>query len=277
MSLVNEVSAPDRAVERVGFEPPVVAVLAGGLGTRLGDETAHRPKPMVEIGGRPILWHIMRWYARFGFTEFALALGYKADVVKEWFLDYVPRSGDVTIDTLTGETRVHGGVRPDWRVHMIDTGLGTETGGRLRRLKPWLRGDTFMATYGDGLANVDIVRLLEFHRSRGRLATVTAVRPPARFGALELEGDRVRAFSEKPQSGEGWINGGFFVFERRALDFIDGDFTVLERSPLESLAREGQLAAYRHPGFFQPMDTQRDRQLLETLWNEGEAPWAVTD
>jgi glucose-1-phosphate cytidylyltransferase len=254
---------------------PVVGILAGGMGTRLGDETVNRPKPMVEIGGRPILWHIMRWYGYFGFTEFALALGYKADVVKDWFLNYVPRNSDLTIELATGATTVHDGERPDWRIHMIDTGLRTETGGRLRRLAPWLGSGTFMATYGDGLADVDPRRLLDYHLSHGKLATVTAVRPPARFGALELTGDYVRAFSEKPQSGEGWINGGFFVFEPGALEFIEGDETVLEKRPLESLAQAGELAAYRHDGFFQPMDTPRDRQLLENLWKQGRPPWVV--
>lgn len=253
-----------------------VAILAGGFGTRLGEETVARPKPMVEIGGRPLLWHLMRWFAHHDLEQFVVALGYRGDVIKDWFLNFVPRNSSLRIDLRSGSTTYFDGERPSWTVDLIDTGLHTQTGGRLRRLRPHLDAGTFIATYGDGLSNVDLRALVAFHRSQGRLATVTAVRPPARFGALELDGDRVTSFVEKPQSGEGWINGGFFVLEPAALDYIDGDETLWEQGPLDRLAADGQLSAYRHDGFFQPVDTPRDRQLLERLWDTGNAPWSPT-
>lgn len=253
-----------------------VAILAGGFGTRLGEETVARPKPMVEIGGRPLLWHLMRWFAHHDLEQFVVALGYRGDVIKDWFLNFVPRNSSLRVDLRSGSTTYFDGERPSWTVDLIDTGLHTQTGGRLRRLRPHLDAGTFIATYGDGLSNVDLRALVAFHRSQGRLATVTAVRPPARFGALELDGDRVASFVEKPQSGEGWINGGFFVLEPAALDYIEGDETLWEQGPLDRLAADGQLSAYRHDGFFQPVDTPRDRQLLERLWDTGNAPWSPT-
>jgi len=250
-------------------------ILAGGLGTRLSEETVIRPKPMVEIGGRPILWHLMHYYGAFDFTEFVLALGYKGEVIKQYFLEYFALSNNLTIDLRTGERTIHRGDLPDWRVHLVDTGIQTQTGGRLRRLRSMLGDETFMATYGDGLSDVDLAALVAFHRSHGRLATVTAVRPPSRFGGLAFDGDRVVEFLEKPQAGEGWINGGFFVLEPQALDYIEGDDTVWERTPLERLASDGQLMAFKHTGFFQPMDTLREKTLLQDLWDSGKAPWRV--
>lgn len=250
-------------------------ILAGGHGTRLSEETSVRPKPMVEIGGKPILWHILNIYASSGFSEFVLALGYKGEVIKEYFLNFFALNNDLTLDLGSGRTTVHHGKVPDWRVHLVDTGLDTQTGGRIKRLESWVGGETFMATYGDGLANIDVSRVLEFHRSHGKLATVTAVRPPARFGGLHFEGDQVIDFLEKPQTGEGWINGGFFILEPEVFDYIEGDQTIWERDPLERLARDGQLHAFRHEGFFQPMDTLREKKLLETLWESGNAPWKV--
>ncbi len=249
-------------------------ILAGGLGTRLAEETDKAPKPMVQIGGLPILWHIMKIYAAAGFDEFLVALGYRADVVKRYFLDYYYLRNDLTV-TGRGEVEVHDGGRDDWRIHLIDTGIDTQTGGRLRRLAPHLRAETFMLTYGDGVADVDCRKLLDFHRAHGKLATVTAVRPPARFGGLVFDGDLVSEFTEKPQIGEGWINGGFFVLEPGVLDYIGGDDTVWEREPLERLAQDGQLVAYRHDGFWQPMDTLRDVRLLEGMWESGNVPWKV--
>jgi len=250
-----------------------VIVLAGGRGTRIAEESAVRPKPMVEIGGRPLLWHIMKIYASHGHTDFLVACGYKSEMIKEYFHNFVLHHSDYVIDFRTGKldfVTPHG---LDWRVAVVDTGLDTMTGGRIRRLGPLLQGETFMVTYGDGLGNVDISALVAFHRAHGRLATVTAVRPPSRFGGLLLEGEAVREFSEKPQAGEGWINGGFFVFERRVLDYLGNDTSILEREPLERLAADGQLMAFRHPGFWQPMDTLREKQLLESLWSQGQAPW----
>ncbi|MFZ5787095.1 MAG: glucose-1-phosphate cytidylyltransferase [Acidobacteriota bacterium] len=250
-------------------------ILAGGLGTRLQEETSVKPKPMVEIGGRPILWHIMSIYAAGGIREFAVALGHKGDLIKRYFLDYYSLRGDLTVDLNTGAVRAHDATREDWQVHLIDTGAATDTGGRLKRLAPLLADGTFMMTYGDGVARIDVGRLLAFHRSHGRLATVTAVRPPSRFGGMGLEGDAVATFAEKPQIAEGWINGGFFVLESEVLDYIDGDQTIFERGPLERLAADGQLMAYRHTEFWQCMDTMRELRLLESLWESGSAPWRI--
>lgn len=248
-------------------------ILAGGLGTRLAEETDLKPKPMVEIGGQPILWHIMRRYACYGFNEFIVALGYRGDVIKRYFLDLHYMHNDVSIGLRDGRVEVHDGASPDWLVHLVDTGLDTQTGGRLARLRRWLQDGTFMMTYGDGVADIDIGRLVAFHKEQGRLATVTAVRPPARFGGLTFSGHLVREFLEKPQIGEGWINGGFFVLEPGVLDYIESDDMPFERRPLERLAEAGQLAAYHHEGFWQCMDTLRDVRMLNELWDGGSAPW----
>jgi len=252
-----------------------VAILAGGLGTRLAEETELRPKPMVEIGGRPILWHIMKQYAAHGFKEFAVAAGYKGEMIKRFVLDDHTLSGNIRVDFATGAVKVDHGESTDWVVTVVDTGQDSQTGGRLGRLQPVLGRETFLATYGDGVSNVDLKALVAFHRAHGKIATVTAVRPPARFGALVFDGDRVERFSEKPQAGEGWINGGFFVFEPALFDYIDGDDCVLEADVLERLAGEGELVGYRHEGFWQCMDTLRERRLLESLWAEQRAPWKV--
>ncbi|MDP1890949.1 MAG: glucose-1-phosphate cytidylyltransferase [Gemmatimonadaceae bacterium] len=250
-----------------------VVILAGGLGTRLSEETSSRPKPMVEVGGRPLLWHIMSHYAAYGHTEFVLALGYKAEMVRTYFLDYHTAAHDVSVRLADGAVTAHDAAREDWTLHLIDTGLGTQTGGRLRRLRKWIGNEPFCLTYGDGVGDVDLTRLVAFHTAHGKLATVTAVRPPARFGGLDLDGDSVRAFTEKNQASEGWINGGFFVLQPEVLDLIAGDETLWEHEPLEQLANSGQLRAYRHEGFWQPMDTLRDLRLLESLWQGGKPPW----
>ncbi len=250
-----------------------VAILAGGVGSRLREETVVKPKPMVEIGGRPMLWHIMQIFSAFGHREFVVALGYRGEVIKSYFLNYYYNNSSVSIDLKTGKAEVRDGDQEDWLVHLVDTGVETETGGRLQRLAPYLGGETFLATYGDGVANIDLDRLLAFHRSHPGIATVTAVRPPSRFGGLVFDGDRVSRFEEKPQIGEGWINGGFFVLEPEVLDYIEGDGIVFEREPLERLAADGQLFAYRHDAFWQCMDTLRDVRLLESLWQSGRAPW----
>jgi glucose-1-phosphate cytidylyltransferase len=250
-------------------------ILAGGMGTRLAEETDLTPKPMVEIGGPPILWHIMKIYSTYGFKEFVVAVGYKGEVIKNYFLNYYYLRNDFSISFADGKLDVHDRSRDDWVVHVVDTGAATATGGRVKRLERWLSGETFLMTYGDGVADVDLPSLVSFHRNHGKLATVTAVRPPARFGGLVFDGDLVAEFVEKPQIGEGWINGGFFVLEPGVLDYIDGDETIFERDPLERLAADGQLVAYRHEGFWQCMDTLRDVRLLETIWDSGKAPWRV--
>jgi glucose-1-phosphate cytidylyltransferase len=252
-----------------------VVILAGGLGTRLAEETEVRPKPMVEIGGYPILWHIMKIYAHYGFKEFFVALGYKGDYIKRYFLEYYHLNSSMTIDLKDGHVDVHEHKSEDWLLHLMDTGLKTMTGGRVKRLQPWLQDETFMVTYGDGVGNLNLKELLEFHRAHKCLATVTAVRPPARFGGLIFKGDLVDKFTEKPQAGEGWINGGFLVFEPEIFRYLKGDDDGLEVSLLEKLAAEGQLAAYRHYDFWQCMDTLRDKLILENYWKSGNPPWKL--
>jgi len=253
-------------------------ILAGGYGTRLSEETETRPKPMVEIGSRPILWHIMKTYSHYGHSDFAVALGYKGEMIKRFFLDY--RLLNRSLSVSLGQDHAvdwHDGLDEQWNVDLLDTGTDTQTGGRLRRMLMNGEPTTTMMTYGDGVANIDISELLEFHRAHGKLATVTAVRPPARFGALTFDGNQVTGFAEKPQLGEGWINGGYFVFEPQVVDYIAGDETYLEREPLENLAKENQLVAYKHDDYWQPMDTLRDLQTLRALWDDGKAPWKVWD
>ena len=251
-------------------------ILAGGLGTRLSEETAFRPKPMIEVGGKPILCHIMHTYAAHGITEFIVAVGYKAEVVKDYFLNFYALNNDLSIDLESGAATIHKNYQYNWKVHIVDTGLHTQTGGRLKRLEPWLRHDeTFLFTYGDGVCDVDITSTIKFHVNSGKLATVTTVRSPARFGRITFDGDQVLSFYEKPEFSEGWINGGYFVLNRKVLEYIDGDHSVWEREPLERLAREGQLIGFRHNGFWSCMDTLKEKQSLEELWASGQAPWKV--
>lgn len=251
-------------------------ILAGGFGTRLSEETSVRPKPMVEIGGKPILWHIMNIYAVHGVNEFIIALGYKGEVIKEYFLNFFAFNNDITIDLASGNKTIHQGKQPKWKVHLVDTGLDTQTGGRLKRLRKWFADDEpLMLTYGDGVADINIRELLAFHNSHAKLATVTMVRPAARFGRIITEDNHVVQFNEKPQTGEGWINGGFFILNKGVLDYINDDKTVWERDPLEKLASDGELVGYQHDGFWYPMDTLRDRRYLEEIWNSGKAPWKV--
>jgi glucose-1-phosphate cytidylyltransferase len=255
-----------------------IGILAGGLGTRLAEETAIKPKPMVEIGNQPIMWHIMKYYAHFGYADFAVALGYRGEYIKRWLVDYASLTSNLSVSLKDGKVQWHEPEteREDWNVSLVETGLETNTGGRIKRLQPWIGAEgTFMLTWGDGVANVDLDALLAFHRSHGKLATLTAVRPPARFGHIEMDGDRITEFSEKPQTGEGWINGAFFVLEPGIFDYIEGDSTQFEKEPLEELAKDGQLMAYKHSGFWQCMDTIRDRKLLQSLWDSGNAPWKV--
>ncbi len=250
-------------------------ILAGGIGSRLQEETLVRPKPMVEIGGQPMLWHIMKIYAAYGMKDFAVAMGCKSEVIRSYFLNYYYYHSNLTVHLGDGKVDIHDGDFVDWSVFLADTGANTMTGGRLRRLKEWVGKGTFMFTYGDGVANIDLNKLLAFHRSQGKLVTVTVVRPPSRFGWIDLEGAQVRRFEEKPVTGEDWASAGFFVVEPEALDLIEGDDTLWEKEPMETLASRGQLAAYRHDGFWQSMDTIRDVQYLEKLWNTGQAPWKV--
>lgn len=252
-----------------------VIILAGGLGTRLQEETVIKPKPMVEIGGRPILWHIMKHYSHYGFNEFIVALGYKGEVIKNYFLDYYALNSDLTIDLSNGDVQVRHKECENWIVHLVDTGQSTATGSRIKRLKPWVAGEMFMVTYGDGVTNINLQDLLQFHRQQKRMATVTAVRPPARFGGLMFNGSLAACFSEKPQAGEGWINGGYLVFEPQAFDYFSAGESDLAADVLEKLAADEQLAAYRHDGFWQCMDTMRDKVLLEKLWQQKAPPWKI--
>lgn len=251
-----------------------VILLAGGFGTRLAEYTETIPKPMVPIGGKPIIWHIMKSYASFGHKDFYVALGYKAEVIKEYFLNYRALNSDFSVDLNSGDVKPHQTDPVDWKVTLVNTGADTMTGGRVKRMKAFIGNETFMLTYGDGVANIDLDKLLKFHRSHGKMVTVSAVRPTARFGELEIAGSRVTAFQEKPQMHDGWINGGYFVMEPAFFDFIEGDHTLLEREPLERATELGHLMAYCHDGFWHCMDTKRDHDLLESLWVKG-APWAA--
>ncbi|NER50117.1 MAG: glucose-1-phosphate cytidylyltransferase [Symploca sp. SIO1A3] len=250
-----------------------VGILAGGLGTRLAEETETKPKPMVEVGGKPIMWHIMMHYSHYNFNEFVIALGYKAEVIKKYMVDYCSLNSNLTVSLRNGDIKRHGGYQPDWTVDLIDTGISTNTGGRIKRLAPYMGNETFMLTWGDGVSDINLQELLDFHRSHGKLATLTAVRPPARFGHLDLKENQISEFSEKPQTREGWINGAFFVLEPEIFDYIEGDDTQWEKAPLENLAKDGQLMAYKHNSYWQCMDTLRDKRRLEDLWNSGNAPW----
>jgi glucose-1-phosphate cytidylyltransferase len=249
-----------------------VVILAGGLGSRLSEETTVRPKPMVELGGKPILWHIMKLYSHYGLNDFIVCLGYKGYMIKEYFANYFLHMSDVTINLRNNDVKVHQNMSEPWSVTLVDTGDATQTGGRLKRVGQHIDG-TFCLTYGDGLSDVNITRLLAFHREQGRRATLTAVQPQGRFGVLDFEREQISAFQEKPPGDGSWINGGFFVLEPQVLDLIDGDETIWERGPLERLARDAQLSAYKHQGFWQPMDTLRDKTNLESLWASGKAPW----
>ena len=252
-----------------------VVILAGGFGTRLSEYTETIPKPMVTIGGRPIIWHIMQSYASFGYKDFYLALGYKSEVIKEYFLHYRSLNSDFTVDLSTGDVESHQTDDTDWRVTLTHTGLESMTGGRVKRMQKFIGNETFLLTYGDGLADIDIGALVDFHRSHGKIVTISAVHPSARFGELNMDGDKVFSFKEKPQTTQGWINGGYFVIEPEFFNLIDSDSTILEKDPLEKVAEMGELMAYRHDGFWQCMDTKRDRDSLEKMWQTGSPPWKV--
>lgn len=254
-----------------------VAILAGGLGTRLSEETTIKPKPMVEIGGKPMLWHIMSIYAAYGYKEFVVALGYKGEVIKDYFLNYHFRSRSLTIQLKTGKVSTHGDKGEDWTVHLLDTGADSNTGGRVKQVAEFIGDETFMLTYGDGVSNINIPQLIDFHKRQHKLVTITAVRPPARFGQMIIEDHCVTQFKEKPQIGEGWINGGFFVLEPDITKYIPDIYTAWEFESLEHIAEDGQLIAYQHEGFWQSMDTIRDVHSLEKLWQEGNAPWKLWD
>jgi glucose-1-phosphate cytidylyltransferase len=257
-----------------GEGPMKAVILAGGLGTRLSEETDYIPKPMVKIGGRPILWHIMKIYGHYGINEFIICLGYKGYIIKEYFANYLSHMSDLTIDLLTGEMKIHQSESEPWKVTLIDTGLKTDTGGRIRRIRPYLQNETFCLTYGDGVSDVDLEKLISFHRSHGRLATVTAVMPPGRFGIFNMKDDQILSFAEKADAIGSRINGGFFVLEPAAIDYVQGDGITWEGSPMEQMAMDGQLMAYMHDGFWMAMDTIRDKRELERIWSSGRAPWA---
>lgn len=252
-------------------------ILAGGYGTRISEESSVKPKPMVEVGEKPILWHIMKIYAAHGVNDFIICCGYKAYVIKEYFANYYLHQADITIDLRNNDMQVHQSDAEPWRVTLVDTGENTMTGGRLKRVRDYIGDDTFCLTYGDGVSNINISETIKFHREQGGLATLTAVQPPGRFGAFSLETgiSKVTTFKEKPKGDGAWVNGGYFVLEPQVIDYIDGDSTVWEREPLERLAQDGKLSAFRHTGFWQPMDTLRDKNVLEDLWKSGEAPWKV--
>jgi len=250
-------------------------ILAGGFGTRLSEYTQSIPKPMVTVGGRPIIWHIMKTYAHFGYKNFYLALGYKAEIIKEYFLHYRSLNSDFTVDLTTGDIEPHQIDDTDWRVTLVHTGLDSMTGGRVKRMQQFIGNETFMLTYGDGVADIDIEALLNFHKGHGKMVTVSAVHPGARFGEIEMQAQQVISFQEKPQTTQGWINGGYFVIEPEFFDLIDGDKTILEKTPLESVAQMGELMAYHHNGFWQCMDTKRDRDSLEEMWQLDRAPWKI--
>ncbi len=253
-----------------------VAILAGGFGTRLSEETDVKPKPMVEIGGKPILWHIMKHYSHYGHNDFVILLGYKGYTIKEYFANYFLHQSDVTFDLQNNKMEIHNNSSEPWKVTLVDTGLNTMTGGRIKRAQKYLENETFLLTYGDGLGDVDLGKLIAFHKKSGKAMTLTSVQPEGRFGALDLEGDLIRRFAEKPKGDGSWINGGFFVCEPKLFDYItEGDATILERSPLEKLASDGQLVAFKHDRFWQPMDTLRDKMQLEQMWSGGKAPWKV--
>lgn len=255
-----------------------VVILAGGFGTRISEESHLRPKPMIEIGDKPILWHIMKQYSAYGFNEFIICAGYKQQVIKEWFANYFIQNSDITFDfTKDDEITVHNKNFEQWKVTVIDTGLYTMTGGRIKRVKDYIGNETFFMTYGDGVSNVDIVKTLEYHKEHGKLATLTAIKPESRYGFLDIEGNVVRSFREKSQNDVGLINAGFMVLEPQVIDFIDGDNNMFEREPLEAIASNGQLMSYEHTGFWQCMDTLRDKEKLEKLWESGEAPWKIWD
>ncbi len=252
-----------------------VAILAGGLGTRLSEETIVKPKPMVEVGGKPILWHIMNIYASYGYKEFVIALGYKGELIKDYFLNYHYHSHSLTVQLKSGDVKIHNNEGEDWIVHLLDTGADTNTGGRVKRVAEFIGNEPFMLTYGDGVSNVNISQLVEFHKEQNTLVSLTAVRPPARFGQMVIEDRRVVQFKEKPQIGEGWINGGFFVLQPQIVNYIEGDQTAWEFESLELIAADGQLSAYQHEDFWQSMDTLRDVHLLNKLWQDGNAPWKI--